>query len=66
VGGARWRSLVGDALVGRNSYAPPVSGPELRSARVGAMLDWPVNVAVGRFFVCFLLFSFFSGFLVLF
>jgi hypothetical protein len=34
----------------RVSYAPPVSGAELRSARVGVTLGRPVNAAVGAFF----------------
>jgi hypothetical protein len=38
-------------------YAPPVSGTEPRSARVGAMLGRPVNAAAARFF------SFLCGFL---
>jgi hypothetical protein len=42
-----------------NSCAPPISGAELRSARVGAMLSRPVNAAVGRFFFFCVLFSFF-------
>jgi hypothetical protein len=49
------------ATSGGNSYAPPVSGAELRSARVGAMLGWPVNAAVGRFFI-FHFFLFYSSF----
>jgi hypothetical protein len=32
------------------SYAPPVSGAELRSARVGVTLGRPVNAAAGVFF----------------
>jgi hypothetical protein len=37
----------------RNSYAPPVSGAELRSAHVGAKLGRPVNAAVARFLFFF-------------
>jgi hypothetical protein len=48
----------------RNSYAPPVSGAKLRSARVGAKLGRPVNAAVARFFFFFVWF-FLSFFLVL-
>jgi hypothetical protein len=52
----------------RNSYAPPVSGAELRSARVGAKLGRPVNAAVARFFFFFVWFflSFFSSFIIFF
>jgi hypothetical protein len=47
----------------RVSYAPPVSGAELRSARVGVSLGRPVNAAVGAFFFRTIFLSFF--FLVL-
>jgi hypothetical protein len=48
-----------------NSYAPPVSGVELRSAHVGAVLGRPVNTAEQGFFhVVFL--SFFCGFIIFF
>jgi hypothetical protein len=49
-----------------NSYAPPVSGAELRSARMGATLVRPVNATVGGFFFFCVLFSFsfFSSFIV--
>jgi hypothetical protein len=46
-----------------NSYAPLVSGAELRSACVGAILGRPVNAAVGTFFFFLRAFFFFSGFL---
>jgi hypothetical protein len=48
----------------RKSYAPPVSGAELSSARVGAMLGRPVNTTGWAFFAFFLFFYFFvfSGF----
>jgi hypothetical protein len=49
-----------------NSYAPPVSGAELRSAHVGATLGRPVNMAeVGFSFFMRGFFSFFSRFLFL-
>jgi hypothetical protein len=47
----------------RNSYAPPVSGAELGSARVGATLGRPVNAA--ELVLSFFFVIFFSGFLVL-
>jgi hypothetical protein len=58
----------GSPLLCGNSYAPPVSGAEPRSARVGAMLGRPVNAAVARFFLFFAWFflSFFKGFSVFF
>jgi hypothetical protein len=49
----------------RKSYASPVSGAELSSARVGAMLGRPINAAEWAFFCKF--FSFllvFSGFII--
>jgi hypothetical protein len=48
-----------DGSLGK-SYAPPVSGTEPRSARVGAMLGRPVNAAGAEFFCVF-----FFGFFVL-
>jgi hypothetical protein len=47
------------------SYAPPVSGAELRSARMGAMLGRPVNAVEVVFFlvIFFLWFSFLFIFL---
>jgi hypothetical protein len=45
--------------VGRNSYAPPVSGAELGSARVGATLGRPVNAAELVFFFFSVVFLFF-------
>jgi hypothetical protein len=44
-------------------YAPPVSGTEPRSARVGAILGRPVNAAAAWVFSFFI--GFFSGFFVL-
>jgi hypothetical protein len=44
---------------GRKFYAPPVSGAELRSARVGAMLGRPVMAEVGFFAWFFFFFRFF-------
>jgi hypothetical protein len=56
--------------VSGKSYAPPISGTEPRSARVGAMLGRPVNTAAAGFFlfcVVFYVFSFsFSLFLFFF
>jgi hypothetical protein len=51
----------------RFSYAPPVSGPELRSARMGATLGRSINAAE-VVFLLFFLFRFFwnSGFTVFF
>jgi hypothetical protein len=46
----------------RISYAPPVSGAELYSGRVGAMLGRPVNAAELFFFASFLFFIFFLVF----
>jgi hypothetical protein len=43
----------------RKSYAPPISGAELSSARVGAMLGRPVNAAGGLFLRFFAFFFFF-------
>jgi hypothetical protein len=54
-------------LCGPKSYAQPVSGAELRSVRVGATLDRPVNAAELVFLcVVFFLFSFFFSFLFIF
>jgi hypothetical protein len=47
----------------RVSYAPPVSGAELRSALVGVTLGRPVNAAVGAFFFRAIFLLFFSGFI---
>jgi hypothetical protein len=43
-------------------YAPPVSGTDSRSARVGAMLGRPVNAAATWFFYFLCVFSY--GFFV--
>jgi hypothetical protein len=43
----------------RNSYAPPVNGAELGSARVGATLGRPVNAAELVFFFFCMVSSFF-------
>jgi hypothetical protein len=43
-------------------YAPPVSGIDPRSARVGAMLGRPVNAAAAGFFFFFVWFFRFSVF----
>jgi hypothetical protein len=50
----------------RNSYAPPVSGAELGSARVGARWAGPLTRRSWFFLLLFcMVFSFFPGFLVL-
>jgi hypothetical protein len=51
-----------------NSYAPPISGAELRSARMGTTLGRPVNAVVVSFFAWFFFFLFFwfSGFTIFF
>jgi hypothetical protein len=59
---------MGGRSVGK-SYAPSVSGTDPRSARVGAMLGWPVNAASAGFFFFFvwfflMVFSFFCFLLV--
>jgi hypothetical protein len=50
-------------------YAPPISGTEPRSARVGAILGQPVNAAAAwvfsffvGFFLVFSFYCFFHGF----
>jgi hypothetical protein len=54
----RRSTQVGPAASHAESYAPPVSGAELRSARVGATLGRPVNAAEVVFFSCFFFFVF--------
>jgi hypothetical protein len=47
-------------------YAPRVSGTDPRSARVGAMLGWPVNAAAAGFFLFCVVFLWFFHFSVFF
>jgi hypothetical protein len=61
--GLLYTALAAASLARRVSYAPPVSGAELRSARVGVSLGQPVNAAVGAFFFARFFFHFFSGFI---
>jgi hypothetical protein len=57
-----WCSRPPPGVLARVSYAPPISGAELRSACVGATLGRPVNAAEVVFLLVFFIFS---GFLVL-